>query len=114
MILIDLMLLLFITTALLFLSGCDQVKITDEIWYGNKGMVGAVEFHTLTTGQKNLSFEDWMKLLKDQPMVCTSVNTFGDVKAAFEKLCSVCNCCSYDTTKAAETFFSNIKKATSN
>lgn len=97
-------------TALPLLS-CSQVPIKDEIAYGNKGVRGAVEFHTLTKGQREISFEDWMKLLRTKPLICTSVEAFGDVKAAVEKLCSVCNCCSYETQAALAQFFTNIKNA---
>jgi hypothetical protein len=102
---------LSILMALLLLS-CSQVPIKDEIFYGNKGMRGAVEFHTFTTDQKQISFEDWMKMLRSEPLVCSSVSTFGDYKKAIEQLCSVCNCCSPDVTAKAEEFFNNIQKAT--
>lgn len=100
--------LLFTMMGALLLESCDQVPITDEIFYGNKGMQGAVSFHTLTSGQKNISFEDWMKILRTQPLICSSVKTYGDMKAAFEKICSICNCCSYDTKAKADEFFKNV------
>lgn len=93
------------------LSGCSQVQIKDEIFYGNKGMLGAVEFHTLTTGTKEISFEDWMKLIRNNALICSSVDTFGDAKVAFEQLCSVCNCCTADTTAAVDKFFENVNQA---
>lgn len=102
--------LLFILMAALLLESCGTITVKDEILYGNKGMLGAVEYHTLAATQKEVSFEDWMQTLRTQPMVCTSVNTVADVKAAFEQMCSICNCCSYDTTEAAETLFSNLQK----
>lgn len=106
--------ILFITMGPLLLSGCNQIPVKDEIFYGNKGMMGAIEFHTLTTGQRKISFEEWMQLLRSKPLICSSVDTFGDAKAFYEKVCSVCNCCSYETTAAAETFFSNIKASQKN
>ncbi len=102
----------FITMGLVVLNGCSAVDIKDQIAYGNKGLHGAVEFHTLTTASREISFEEWMQLLKTKPMVCTSVETFGDVKSAVEKLCSVCNCCAYDTKAAVEQFFTNVQNAT--
>lgn len=101
----------FILTALLLLSGCGTVEIKDEIFYGNKGMMGAVEFHTFTTEQRNVSFEEWMKMLKSKPLICSSVSTFGDAKKFYETVCSVCNCCQVDTTAKAEEFFDNIQRA---
>lgn len=93
------------------LLSCKSVTVHDEIFYGNKGMVGAVEFHTMTSDQRDISFEDWMQLLRTQPMICSSVNTYGDVKSSFEKVCSICNCCTDDTKKAAEEFFNNLATA---
>jgi hypothetical protein len=111
--------LIYLTlTALLFilmgapLLSCSSVPIKDEIAYGNKGMQGAVEFHTMTSSKRELSFEQWMQLLKAKPLVCTSVEAFGDFKAAVEKLCSVCNCCSYEAKAALEQFFTNVQTAT--
>lgn len=98
-------------TGVLVLNGCGQVPIKDEIFYGNKGMQGAVEFHTLTSGSREIKFEDWMKLLRTKPLVCSSVETFGDYKAAIEKLCSVCNCCSYEAKAQLAQFFTNVQKA---
>jgi hypothetical protein len=88
---------------------CSRVSIKDAIFFGNKGMQGAVEFHTLTTDQRNLSFEDWMKLIREKPLVCTSPDTFGDMKKAVEQLCSVCNCCDYETTKKINQFFNHVE-----
>lgn len=76
-------------------------------------MLGAVEFHTFTSDQRKLSFEEWMMLLKTKPLICSSVETFGDMKAAFEKLCSVCNCCTANTKTKAEEFFNNVQNAQS-
>lgn len=92
------------------LLSCNQVPIHDEIFYGNKGMMGAVEFHTLTTDTREIGFEDWMGMIRTQPLVCSSVSTFADMKAAFEKLCSVCNCCNADTKAKAEEFFNQVMK----
>lgn len=101
----------YIATVALVLSSCGQVTVKDEVMYGNKGMIGAVEFHTLTTGQKDISFEAWMQALKTEPMICTSINAFGDVKEELEQLCSVCNCCAADMTKAIDQFFDNMTQA---
>lgn len=103
---------LFTMMVALLLNGCSSVTVKDEIFYGNKGMVGAVEFHLLTTDKATLSFEQWMQLIRTQPLVCTSVNNLGDLKAEIEKLCSVCNCCTYATTAAVEQFATRAKIAT--
>lgn len=95
----------------LLLLSCTNVPVKDEIFYGNKGMVGAVEFHTFTSVTREITFEQWMQMLRTQPFICSSVSTFGDMKASFEKLCSVCNCCPADTTAKAEEFFNNVTKS---
>jgi len=101
--------LYLITMALTLLSACDQVPIKDEIWYGSKGMGGAIQVHTLTPDTKTLSFEEWMQTIRTKPLACTSLETVGDIKASIEKLCSICGCCSYDTQKAVEAFFGKIE-----
>jgi hypothetical protein len=98
---------LFILTGPGVLS-CSRVDIKDATFWGNKGMQGAVEFHTLKPGKVNVSFEDWMKLIRTKPLVCTSPDSFGDMKKAVGQLCSACNCCDYETTKKFDRFFENV------
>jgi hypothetical protein len=93
------------------LSSCGNVTIKDEVWYGNKGMMGAVAFHTFTTDSHEVSFEDWMRILRNNPLVCTSVTSVGDMKKELEQLCSVCNCCSPDMTAALDQFVTNVAKS---
>ncbi len=100
---------LFIAMVPLLLSACGTVPLQDEIMYGNKGMLGAVEFHTFTPAKRPLTFEQWMQLLKTKPLICTSVQTFGDIKKFMEQVCSVCNCCAADTKERAEEFFNNVQ-----
>jgi len=103
------MLVSLITMAVLVLSSCNKVTITDQIIYGNKGAVGAAEFHTLAAVTTvDLTPAQWQHLLLTQPLICTSVSSFGDYKIAIEQLCSVCNCCSYNTKAALNTLFANI------
>jgi hypothetical protein len=92
------------------LSGCTQVPIKDEIVYGNKGMLGSIEFHTLTTETREVTFQEWMQIIRDNPLVCTSVTAFGDVKTELEQLCSVTPC-SPDVASAIEQFSQNLTKA---
>lgn len=96
----------------IFIVGCAQVPIHDEVFYGTKGNNGAVAVHTLFPGTQDISEADWLNIFYSEPLICESVSTFGDIKAAVEKLCSVCNCCAYDTQKQMQTFFDNIQKAT--
>lgn len=92
------------------LSGCSSVEIKDEIFYGNKGALGATELHTLVSGQKDFTKAQWDQILLSQPLVCTSIQTFGDIKSSIEKLCSLCNCCDYNTKAALETFYTNLSQ----
>lgn len=94
--------------AVLALSACSGVTVKDEIFYGNKGTLGAVSFHTLTAGQQDISPKDWANLLATQPLICSSIQTFGDLKAALEQLCIVCNCCTYDQEAAIDQFFNEV------
>lgn len=96
-------------TAPLLCSSCSSVSIKDEIVYGNKGPLGAAEFHTLAVEKTiDLTSAQWQQLLLTEPLICTSVASFGDYKIAIEQLCSVCNCCSYNTNAALNTLFKNI------
>lgn len=99
-------------TVVLLLS-CSQVTVKDEIVYANKGMLGAVGLHTLTNDQCEVTFQEWMSLLRTNPMLCVSVSAFGDVKKELEQLCSVCNCCSVDMTVAIDQFMTNVQKSES-
>jgi hypothetical protein len=91
--------------------GCGTVAIKNEKFYANKGVLGAVAFDTLDAKQTELTLEQWMGLLRTESLICSSVSTFGDIKAAVEQLCSVCNCCDYTDTAAAALFFDNMTKA---
>ena len=90
---------------------CSQVQIKDEVFYATKGVMGATAIHTLAPGQQNIKFQDWLTLLRTKPLVCSSIDTFGDFKKAIEQLCSVCNCCNYDSKQSMENFFSKLQKA---
>lgn len=97
---------------LIFLMGCGQVPVKDEVIYANKGMGGGVSFHLLTKDQKDIAFADWMKILRNNPLICTSVTAFGDIKIEIEQLCSICGCCSADMTKAIDQFVTNVTSST--
>lgn len=99
---------LVISLVLIFLIDCSSVTIKDEIVFGNKGSLGAVQLHTLTSDQQDLTKPQWDKILLTQPLICASTSTFGDIKIAIEQLCSVCNCCSYNTQAAITDFFNNV------
>lgn len=105
------MLALFIVMVAVPLEGCNSVTIHDETFYASKGMNGATIVHTLSQAQADLTLDEWLLILRTKPLICSSIDTFGDIKAALEKLCSVCNCCSYDSKTQMESFFMKLQIA---
>lgn len=111
------LLVLYIPTGLcLFLSGCSQVTIKDEIYYGLKYPGdGAVMAHTLTTPTADLTEAQWeatieQLLLQGKVMICTSSDSVADAKAIQEQLCSWNPSeCNYDTTQATQSFFTRFE-----
>ncbi len=104
--------LIWSISMVLLLPNCSQVPVKDQVWWGTKGIRGAVEVHTLQTGTKQISFEDWLKMIRIRPMLCTSVETFAQIKGDYEKFCSYCNCCQYDTNQTVKSSFNNLERAT--
>lgn len=90
----------FTGTALLLLglSACAHVTLQDETIDGSLGTDGVAEFHTLTTDQTELSYDEWQAKWNDlsHPMCAMSVDTFLRWKSTIEKLCSYHNECTYD------------------
>lgn len=94
-----------------FIIGCSSVPIKNETFYGTKGKDGAVIIQTLIPGTQDISEADWLNIFYSEPLVCSSVNTFGDIKSSIEKLCSICNCCTYEAKAQMEAFFKNIQQS---
>ena len=102
--------LLFIMMVLT-LPSCSNVTIKDSEWFGDLGQKGAIGIHTLTTDQDKISKPAWDKARIG--MLCTSVQTFGDLKKSVEQLCSNCNCCTYDETKQVNDFVARAQSVSS-
>lgn len=81
-----------IGTALLT-SSCAHIKLQDSVWYGDKGDLGAVKFHVLTTETGQVPKAEWDK--ERVGMACTVTDTFAQWKAAIETLCSWSHRCDY-------------------
>jgi hypothetical protein len=97
---------------ILLLSSCQQVSINDETVYALKGPGrGAFYAHTLTTEQGSLSQAEWDVI--SAGMLCMSANSFGDLKAIIEQLCSYNpNECNYPQVQPVVTRLTTlIKKA---
>lgn len=95
--------------ALMFLlNGCADVPIKNEtLDFPFGANAGAVEEHTLDDEQKILTVDEWNTKLNSKPMVCMSTDAYGDMKGAYEKLCSFMpSVCTYNTQEAAQSFFS--------
>lgn len=90
----------FAGTVLFSLSSCAGVTIKDSEWCGSLGSQGASCFHTLTTGSEQLTLQQWAERWDNlaDPQVCSVVESFTDIKADVEELCSFNNVCTYDQT----------------
>jgi hypothetical protein len=93
----------------LSLVSCAQVTVQDEQFWGINGM-GATGVHTLTNQITHVDEETWLSM--SIGMICETGGTFGDVKLAFEQLCSMAGpeCTEAIQTQVA-TMFSNLARA---
>ena len=96
--------------ALTLLNGCARVQIKDETLYFPIGSSnGAVIEHTLDTNQALLTAKDWDSLLDSQAMVCMSADAYGDLKKAYETLCSYSpNACTFETQQTMNALFNKV------
>lgn len=70
-----------------------KVEIKDQLWYADKGELGAVRFHTLNNKKLEYDKDAWDELRFG--MVCTDPATFGEVQRVAEVLCSYYGYCEY-------------------
>jgi hypothetical protein len=77
-------------TAALLLSGCSQVEIKNQRWYGDLGPKGAVYFETLTTATGTVDKASWDTMRVG--MACITTDTLAEVKKEIEELCSATPC----------------------
>jgi hypothetical protein len=108
-------LLLPIVTVLLLmclLSGCSLVTIRDETLYFPFGSnSGVVTEHTLDSDQDILTAPQWNSILDTQPIVCMGTGAYGDIKRAYETLCSVMpTACTYETQQVMASLFLRSEK----
>lgn len=86
------------------LSGC-AVAIHDHEFCGDMGTLGGSCFHSLTTESRDVPEPAW----DDERfgMICSTADTYADLKATIEKLCSYAHC-DYDTQQKIDLFFQNV------
>lgn len=87
----------------LLLSGCGRVQIKNHEWCADIGTQGATCAETLSTDTRDIPKEQWDNERFGQ--LCTTVDTFTDIKAVIEKLCSVSGRCDYETKQKIRAFF---------
>lgn len=108
------MIALCLGTVLLLLSSCGSVQVKDAEVCTPLGIFGAHCKHTLTTQSRDLTTEEWASMSFGQ--VCTADpqdklgQTFSDIKETIEKLCSKCNCCTYESKKKIDEALSKIQR----
>lgn len=76
-----------------------KVQIKDQIWFADKGALGAVQFHTLNDHRRVLDKKTWDT--ERFGMVCTTPDVFGESRKLLEVLCSYYGYCEYEEVKAA-------------
>lgn len=93
---------------LLFLVSCTSVPVYDSEVCGDLGTAGASCFHTLTTDARDIKKADWDQERFGQ--LCITSQTFADIKASIEKLCSVSTTvrCSYEVKHMLESLQKKI------
>jgi hypothetical protein len=99
----------FITTAMLTLSACSQVKIKDFQVCGDIGTQGATCDNFLTEHPVDIRQPEWDDYRFG--MLCISSDSFGELKREIEQLCSAhANQCDYETQKQMKSFFKRMEK----
>ena len=90
--------ILFVTTALTLVS-CQhaKVEVRDQAWFVDKGELGALELHTMVDTKQKITKADWDNMRFG--MLCTTPQTFGEIKKTIEKLCSYYKYCEYPDIK---------------
>lgn len=83
------------------------VQINDEDLYYLKGQSGAVEMHFLTTGQTDLTLDQWNAI--EEGMVAMPLSAFDDFNTEIGKLCSQV-VCDYDTFQAWRNIYARLHK----
>ena len=91
------------------LSSCSRVKIKNHEWCADLGDMGADCFQTLSDEKRYPEKEQWDK--ERFGMLCTSSDTFADMKEIILKLCQVSKKCDYATRQAIAHFFYKADKS---
>lgn len=98
-----------LSTALLILAlcSCGSVSVKEEDFYHDVGVNGAVETHLFSTDISYIGEAAWNAMREG--MVCESPTAIADMKAEFEKLCSV-TACNEETKTVVRAFFARLKE----
>jgi len=95
-----------IALVLLTVSGCGaHIPIKDHTVWGDKGIFGSTEVHTLFTNipAKNIDKQTWDMMRVG--MVCTSVASFAGIQKTVDQLCAQNKTnCNYEQQQARASF----------
>jgi hypothetical protein len=72
------------------------------------GTDGATCAHTLTTETRDIDKTTWDQMRFG--MICESSDSFADLKAVIEQLCSISGRCTYQEKQQVENFFIRMSK----
>jgi hypothetical protein len=102
--------ILFISAALLLISGCTDVPIKDAEWCADKGRRGATCWHTLDVeAKRQVTKTAWDNERFGQ--VCAKPQVFADAQAAIETFCQNTNSCDYQVKTKIQKFSQHLKEA---
>ena len=82
------------------LISCKTVQIKDQEWCGDKGAGGAWCFHTFKQDERELDRYEWEALRFG--WICTSPQSFGEMKSEQLQLCKISKKCTYEEIAALE------------
>lgn len=105
--------LLFALMGLVLLLKCTSVPITDHMWCGSLGALGASCAHTLTDETQAMTlaqFAAWWDAT-DDPKVATTLSSLTELKADLEKLCTYTGDCSVTVQSKVEAAYNKINAA---
>lgn len=88
-------------------ASCAKIKISDQEYCGDIGEFGATCFHTLTEETRDIEKGAWDR--ERFGMICSTAETFGEMKKVVLKLCSLSKRCSKKAKKKINKFGNNLE-----
>lgn len=88
------------------LFSCAKVPIKNHEFCGDMGVFGAYCFFNLSDEEREISKQDWDNYRLG--MICTSSESYADLKSTITKLCRETNRCKKEEIEKVNFFFERI------